>query len=134
MKARAEETVDCFFCERYEVQILDSYQNRTYSNGQAASLYKEGIPLANAMRSPQEWNTYDVFFTAPRFNKDGMVISPAYVTVIHNGVLVQNHYEVKGSTAYIGVHKYEAHETELPIKLQDHGNLVNFRNIWVRKL
>lgn len=123
-----------FFCERYEVQILDSYQNRTYSNGQAASLYKEGIPLANAMRSPQEWNTYDVFFTAPRFNKDGMVISPAYVTVIHNGVLVQNHYEVKGSTAYIGVHKYEAHETELPIKLQDHGNLVNFRNIWVRKL
>ncbi|GAB3647751.1 DUF1080 domain-containing protein [Echinicola sediminis] len=123
-----------FFMERYEVQILDSYDNRTYSNGQAASLYKEGIPLVNAMRSPQEWNTYDVFFTAPRFNEDGIVITPAYVTVIHNGVLVQNHYEVKGTTAYVGVHKYEPHEAELPIKLQDHGNLVNFRNIWVRKL
>ena len=123
-----------FFMDRYEVQILDSYNNRTYSNGQAASLYKEGIPLVNAMRPPQEWNTYDVFFTAPRFNNDGMLISPAYVTVVHNGVLVQNHYQVKGTTAYIGVHKYEPHEAELPIKLQDHGNLVNFRNIWVRKL
>lgn len=123
-----------FFMDRYEVQILDSYDNRTYSNGQAASLYKEGIPLVNATRSPKEWNTYDVFFTAPRFNKDGMLVSPAYVTVVHNGILVQNHYEVKGTTAYIGVHKYEPHEAELPIKLQDHGNPVNFRNIWVRKL
>lgn len=123
-----------FFMNRYEVQILDSYDNRTYSNGQAGSLYKEGIPLANATRSPSEWNTYEVIFTAPRFNKDGIVISPAYVTVIHNGVLVQNHYEVKGTTAYIGVHQYEPHAAELPIKLQDHGNLVNFRNIWVRKL
>ncbi|MBD8490627.1 DUF1080 domain-containing protein [Echinicola sp. CAU 1574] len=123
-----------FFMDRYEVQILDSYDNRTYSNGQAASLYKEGIPLVNATRPHTEWNTYDVFFTAPRFNEDGMLIRPAYVTVIHNGILVQNHYEVKGSTAYIGVHQYEPHEAELPIKLQDHGNPVNFRNIWVRKL
>ena len=123
-----------FFMDRYEVQILDSYKNRTYSNGQAASLYKEGIPLVNAMRSPQEWNTYDVFFTAPVFNKDSILLSPAYVTVIHNGVLVQNHYELKGSTSYIGIHQYEAHPGELPIKLQDHGNPVSFRNIWVRRL
>ncbi len=119
---------------RYEVQILDSYQNRTYSNGQAASIYKEYMPLVNAMRSPQKWNTYDVFFTAPRFNADGILVTPAYITVIHNGVLVQNHREIKGTTAYIGVHKYEPHPSELPFQLQDHGNLVSFRNIWVRKL
>ncbi|WP_228527700.1 3-keto-disaccharide hydrolase [Pararhodonellum marinum] len=120
--------------ERYEVQVLDSYENRTYSNGQAASIYKQYPPLVNAMRKPGEWNTYDVFFTAPRFNADGMVISPAKVTVIHNGVLVQNAREIKGPTEYIGIPNYKAHDAELPFKLQDHGDLVKFRNIWVRKL
>ncbi|MDN3670971.1 DUF1080 domain-containing protein [Echinicola jeungdonensis] len=119
---------------KYEVQILDSYQNRTYSNGQAASIYKEYMPLVNAMRSPQKWNTYDVFFTAPRFNSDGILMKPAYLTVIHNGVLVHNHREIKGVTAYIGVHQYKPHPAELPFQLQDHGNRVSFRNIWVRKL
>jgi len=119
---------------KYEVQILDSYENRTYSNGQAASIYKQHPPLVNAMRSPREWNTYDVVFTAPRFNKDGMVISPAKATVFHNGVIVQNAVELKGPTEYIGIPNYREHEEELPFHLQDHGDLVSFRNIWVRKL
>lgn len=123
-----------FLMSTYEVQILDSYQSATYSNGQAASVYKQYPPLVNAMRSPQEWNTYDIFFTAPRFNADGMMVSPARVTVIHNGVLVQNNVELKGPTEYIGIPNYRAHPAELPIELQDHGDLVSFRNIWVRKL
>ncbi len=118
----------------YEVQVLDSYESRTYSNGQAASLYKQYPPLVNAMRAPGEWNTYDIFFTAPRFNQDGMVISPAKVTVIHNGILVQNAVELKGPTEYIGIPNYKAHAEELPFVLQDHGDLVSFRNIWLRKL
>jgi hypothetical protein len=123
-----------FFMGKYEVQILDSYQNRTYSNGQAASVYKQHIPLVNAMRPPTEWNTYDVIFIAPRFNADGMVVAPAYVTVFHNGVLVQNHVELRGGSEYIGIPTYKAHAAELPIQLQDHGDLVSFRNIWLRKL
>lgn len=123
-----------FLMKTYEVQILDSYDNRTYSNGQAGSVYKQHPPLVNAMRRPGEWNTYDIFFTAPRFNADGMVISPARVTVIHNGVLVQNAVEVKGPTENIGIPNYKAHPEEMPLMLQDHGDLVSFRNIWVRKL
>jgi len=123
-----------FFLGRYEVQILDSYDNRTYSNGQAGSLYKQHIPLVNATRPPTDWNTYDVIFKGPRFNADGMVVSPAYVTVLHNGVLVQNHVELRGPTEYIGIPAYKAHAAELPIQLQDHGDLVSFRNIWVRRL
>ena len=123
-----------FLMGKYEIQILDSYENRTYSNGQAASVYKQTPPLVNAMRPPGEWNTYDIIFTAPRFNKDGMVISAARVTVIHNGVLVQNNVEIKGPTEYIGIPNYKAHEEELPYQIQDHGNPVSFRNIWVRKL
>ncbi|GAB2634806.1 3-keto-disaccharide hydrolase [Belliella aquatica] len=118
----------------YEIQVLDSYESRTYSNGQAASVYKQYPPLVNAMREPGEWNTYDIFFTAPRFNNDGMVITPAKVTVVHNGVLVQNSVELKGPTEYIGIPNYKAHAAELPFVLQDHGDLVSFRNIWVRKL
>ncbi|MCH7400405.1 DUF1080 domain-containing protein [Belliella kenyensis] len=118
----------------YEVQVLDSYESKTYTNGQAASIYKQFPPLVNAMKAPGEWNTYDIFFTAPRFNKDGMVISPAKVTVVHNGVLVQNAVELKGPTEYIGIPNYRAHEEELPFVLQDHGDLVSYRNIWVRKL
>lgn len=123
-----------FMGGRYEVQILDSYNNRTYSNGQAGSVYKQYIPLVNAMRPPSEWNTYDVVFMAPRFNADGVLVTPARVTVFHNGVLVQNNVELKGSTEYIGIPKYLAHEAELPIQLQDHGDLVSFRNIWARRL
>ncbi|MCH7399233.1 DUF1080 domain-containing protein [Belliella sp. DSM 107340] len=118
----------------YEVQVLDSYESRTYSNGQAASLYKQYPPLVNATKAPGEWNTYDIFFTAPRFNKDGMLTAPAKVTVIHNGILVQNAVELKGPTEYIGIPNYRAHEEELPFVLQDHGDLVSFRNIWVRRL
>jgi hypothetical protein len=123
-----------FLMSNYEVQVLDSYESRTYSNGQAGSIYKQHPPLVNAMKAPGEWNTYDIFFTAPRFNADGMLVAPARVTVIHNGIVVQHNTEIKGPTEYIGIPQYKAHATELPIVLQDHGDLVSFRNIWVRKL
>ena len=95
----------------YELQILDSYNNKTYVNGQAASIYKQGIPLANAMRKPGEWQVYDVVWTAPTFNADGTVKTPAYVTAFHNGVLVQNHFELKGETLYIGKPEYKKYDT-----------------------
>ncbi|MEX2594154.1 MAG: DUF1080 domain-containing protein [Anditalea sp.] len=123
-----------FLMGKYEVQILDSYNNRTYSNGQAASIYKQHPPLVNAMRPPGEWNTYDIFFTAPTFNADGMLLIPAKVTIVHNGILVQNAVELKGPTEYIGIPNYQAHPDELPFQLQDHSNPVSFRNIWVRRL
>ena len=123
-----------FLQKRYEVQILDSYDNRTYSNGQAASIYKQHIPLVNAMKPPGEWQSYDIVFTAPRFAPDGALISPAYVTVLHNGVLVQNHVELLGKTVYMGQPSYAEHPTKQPLMLQDHGNPVSFRNIWVRPL
>jgi hypothetical protein len=120
----------------YELQVLDSYNNATYVNGQAASIYKQSPPLVNAMRPPGEWQTYDVVWTAPRFNTDGSLKTPAYVTVLHNGVLVQNHYVLKGHTPYIGLPQYKAHGAA-PIKLQSHGDPsppISFRNIWVRTL
>ncbi|MEP7145084.1 MAG: DUF1080 domain-containing protein [Ferruginibacter sp.] len=120
----------------YELQILDCYNNKTYVNGQTASIYKQGIPLANACRKPGEWQTYDVIWTAPRFNEDGSLLSPAHVTVIHNGVLVQNNTELKGATFYIGQPVYKKHGPE-PIKLQAHGDKsepLSFRNIWIREL
>lgn len=117
----------------YEVQVLDSYNNRTYSNGQAASIYKQRIPLVNATKAPGEWQTYDIIWTAPRFNADGILVSKARVTVLHNGVLVQNNVELDGATEYIGIPKYKAHGAG-PIMLQDHGNPVSFRNIWIRPL
>ena len=122
-----------FLQGRYEVQVLDSYNNRTYANGQAASIYKQHIPLANAMHKTGEWNSYDIIYTAPRFDSSGALKSPAYVTVLHNGVLVQNHTEIKGNTVYIGTPEYEAHGPG-PIILQDHGDPVSFRNIWIREL
>lgn len=123
-----------FFQNRYELQILDSYNNRTYSNGQAASIYKDHPPLVNAMRSPEEWNTYDVIYTAPRFKDNGKLDSPARITVLHNGVVVQNNATINGLTLYTGLHNYpEAHGEDV-ISLQDHGTPVQFRNIWVRKL
>lgn len=123
-----------FLMEKYEVQILDSYQNNTYTNGQAASIYKQSPPLVNATNPPGEWNTYDILFKRPRFNGDGMLISPATITVLHNGVVVQNNYQLRGPTEYIGIPNYVAHPERLSIVLQDHGDLVSFRNIWVRDL
>lgn len=117
----------------YEVQVLDSYENRTYSNGQAASIYKQNMPLVNACKPPGEWQTYDIIYRAPIFDEDGKLATPAYITVIQNGILVQNHYQIKGDTPYIGLPKYEAHG-EGPLMLQDHSNPVSFRNIWIRKL
>ena len=122
-----------FFQEKYEVQVLDNYENKTYSNGQAGSIYKQSMPLVNACKKPGEWQTYDIIFTAPKFNKDGIKVSAAFLTVIHNGVLVQNHVEVKGSTEYIGQPKNLAHG-KASIVLQDHSNPVSYRNVWVREL
>jgi hypothetical protein len=120
----------------YELQVLDSYNNKTYVNGQAGSIYKQAIPLANPARKPGEWQTYDVVWTAPVFNPDGSVKTPAYATVFFNGVLVQNHFELKGETLYIGQPFYKKYDTA-PIKLQAHGDKsepISYRNIWVREL
>jgi hypothetical protein len=122
-----------FFQERYEVQVLDSYGGETYPNGQAASIYKQHIPLVNATKSKDEWNVYDIIFRAPRFDEAGKLTSPAYLTVLHNGVLVQNHAELAGPTAWIGSPPVEAHGCA-PLRLQEHGNPVKFRNIWIRTL
>ncbi|GJM30537.1 MAG: endo-1,3-1,4-beta glucanase-related protein [Cyclobacteriaceae bacterium] len=123
-----------FLQDHYEVQVLDSYDNRTYSNGQAGSIYKQHMPLVNACRPPGAWQTYDIIYKAPEFDAQGNLVKPAFVTVIQNGVLVQNHVELKGPTQYIGQPKYEAHDDKLPLQLQDHGNPVSFRNIWIREL
>ena len=120
----------------YELQVLDNYNNKTYVNGQAGSLYKQSIPLANPNRKPGEWQTYDIAWTAPTFNSDGSVKSPAFVTVFFNGVLVDNHFELKGETRYVGAPFYKAFDGA-PIKLQAHGDPsppLSFRNIWVRQL
>lgn len=122
-----------FLQNRYEVQVLDNYNNRTYSNGQAGSIYKQSIPLVNACRPPGEWQTYDIIFTAPRFNADGLKTSPGYITVLQNGILVQNHTRILGTTEYIGLPKNEAHG-KAPLRLQDHHNPVSYRNIWIREL
>jgi len=120
----------------YELQILDSYNNETYVNGQAASVYKQFPPLVNAMRKPGEWQIYDVVWTAPLFNADGALKSPAYVTAFHNGVLVQNHVALMGVTLNTGTPSYKAHGPA-PILLQAHGDPsppISFRNIWLREL
>ena len=120
----------------YELQVLDGYNNPTYVNGMAGSIYKQGIPLANASRKPGEWQTYDVAWTAPTFNDDGSVKTPAYVTVFFNGVLVQNHFQLSGETLYIGKPFYKPYD-KAPIKLQAHPDpspAISFRNIWVREL
>jgi hypothetical protein len=120
----------------YELQIVDSYINKTYVNGQAASMYKQSPPLVNAMRPPGQWQTYDVVWHAPTFNSDGSLKTPARVTAFHNGLLVQDNYVLKGDTPYIGEPKYTPHGPA-PIKLQAHGDPsppISFRNIWVREL
>jgi hypothetical protein len=123
-----------YLMNRYELQVLDSYNNRTYVNGQAGSIYKQLPPLVNASRPPGEWQTYDVIFTAPRFYEDGRVKSQARVTVLHNGVLVQNDAAIWGGSEYIGAPVYKKHGDKEPIYLQDHGNPTAFRNVWIREL
>lgn len=120
----------------YEIQVLDCYKNKTYVNGQTASIYKQSIPLVNACKKPGDWQTYDIIWTAPRFNDDSTLKSPARITAFHNGVLVQNNVEIQGVTMYIGKPAYKAHGASA-IKLQDHGDPsepISFRNIWVREL
>lgn len=121
-----------YLMDRYELQVLDSYENKTYFDGQASAIYKQTPPMANAMRPPGEWNTYDIIFTAPRFKEDGSLKKPAYITVLHNGVLTLNHFKILGNTPFNTPPKYEKHG-KLPIHLQDHGNPVRYRNIWVRE-
>jgi len=123
-----------FFMGLYEVQILNSYENETYNNGQAASVYKQHIPLVNASRPAGSWQSYDIVFMAPRFSEKGTLVSPARITVFHNGVLVQNNVELLGPTVYIGAPHYTPHPEKMPLALQDHGDPIQFRNIWVREL
>lgn len=127
-----------FLANRYEVQILDSYDNKTYFDGQCAAIYKQSPPMVNACRKPGEWQTYDIIFTAPRFDEQSAevkVLTPGYVTVIHNGVVVHNHFELQGGTYYDRPAKYyEKHPVKQPIRLQNHGNPVKFRNIWLREI
>jgi hypothetical protein len=118
---------------QYEVQVLDSYDNETYYDGQCASIYKQTPPIVNASKKPGEWQTYDIIFDAPQFDAEGKVVRPAYMTVFHNGVLVQNHFELTGMTAYEHAPKYVPHEAKLPIHIQNHGDPVRYRNIWIRE-
>jgi hypothetical protein len=118
---------------RYEIQVLESYENRTYVDGQAASIYGQWPPLVNASRPPGEWNVYDIFFEAPRFEGEKLV-KPGFITVIHNGVLVHHRQEILGRAIHRRVATYAPHGPEEPLSLQDHGQPVRFRNIWLRKL
>ena len=122
-----------FLQELYELQVLDSYNNPTYANGQAASLYKQAMPLVNASRAPGEWQAYDILWKAPRFSPGGGLVSPARITVLHNGVLVQDDTVLAGKTEYIGAPSYAPHGCA-PIYLQEHDSNVSYRNIWVRAL
>lgn len=122
-----------FLGNQYEVQILDSFDNKTYVDGQAAALYKTKPPLVNACRKPGEWQTYDIIYNAPRFDEHKTIVKPGYITVLHNGVLVQNHTEILGETAYDSPPILKPHGAA-PIRLQFHGNPVRFRNIWLREI
>ncbi len=123
-----------FLMNTYELQVLDSYNNKTYFDGQCGSIYKQWPPLVNACRKPGEWQTYDVIFERPTFDKAGKLTKPAYITVLQNGVLVQNHAQILGATSWDRAPAYTAHADKLPIQLQYHGNPVKFRNIWIREL
>ncbi|MFV0606915.1 MAG: DUF1080 domain-containing protein [Niabella sp.] len=123
-----------FFMGLYELQVLDNYENRTYSNGQAGSIYKQLPPLVNVCRKPGEWQTYDVIFTAPRYNKDSTIKTQARITVLQNGVLVQNNATIWGATKYIGIATNEVQDEKASLILQDHGNPVSYRNVWIREL
>ncbi len=123
-----------FLMSRYEVQILDSYRNRSYADGQAAAMYGQYPPLVNACRPPGEWQTYDIVFRAPRFDENGRLAEPARVTVFHNGLCVHDDRAFIGQTAHRAVARYHAHDSKAPLMLQDHGNPVRFRNIWFRPM
>lgn len=123
-----------FLFGRYEIQVLDCYDNPTYPDGQATAIYGQTPPLVNASRKPGEWQVYDIIFNGPRFNADGTVAQSAAATVLHNGVVTQNHTIVTGETPYRQVGTYHKHGEKGPIKLQDHGNRMHFRNIWIREL
>lgn len=119
---------------RYEIQVLDSFENPTYPEGSCGSVYNQRPPMVNASRKPGEWQSFDILFTAPRFDAEGKVVKPAYVTVLHNGVVIQNHTELKGSTYYDRENKYSKHPDKLPLVLMYHGDPVRFRNMWVREI
>jgi hypothetical protein len=123
-----------FLMGLYEVQVLDSYENDTYPDGQAAAVYGQYPPLVNACRPPGEWQTYDIVFRRPRFRPDGSLVTPARITVIHNGILVQDGVEPWGPTSWLQALPYTSHPDKLPLGLQDHGNPVRYRNIWLREL
>ncbi len=123
-----------YLMNRYELQILDSYENKTYFDGQCGAIYKQYPPLVNACRKPGEWQSYDIIFTAPRFCESGSLKSPAYITVLHNGVLVQNHVEIQGNTFWASPPSYEKHADKLPIHIQNHGNPIRIRNVWIREV
>jgi hypothetical protein len=123
-----------FLQGRYEIQILDSHNNKTYYHGQAGAIYKQYAPLVNACRKPGEWQAYDIIYHAPRFDDDGELLRPATVTILQNGVLIQDHVEIMGPTPRAGKPKYEAHPLKQPLALQDHRNPIRFRNIWIREL
>ena len=129
---RGNSGVFLFGC--YEIQVLDSFENKTYADGQAAAIYGQYPPLVNAGRAPGQWQAYDIVFRAPRFDSAGKVQRPAYLTVLHNGVLVHDHRELTGPTAHKARPPYEAHPDKLPLKLQDHSHPVRYRNIWIREL
>jgi hypothetical protein len=118
----------------YEIQILDSFDNQTYFDGQCGAVYKQHPPLVNACRKPGEWQSYDIVFEAPRFAPNGKLARPGYLTILQNGVLVQNHMQIQGASAWHQAPQYTAHPAKLPISLQFHGNAVRFRNIWIREL
>jgi hypothetical protein len=123
-----------FLMGLYEIQVLNSYENETYANGQAGAIYKQHKPMVNASRPPGEWQTYDIIFEAPEFNEDGSLKEAAYLTVFHNGVLIQNHAKLEGPCVFIGKAYYAPHPEKLPLSLQDHGDRVRFRNIWIREI
>lgn len=123
-----------YLANRYEVQILDSFDNKTYFDGQCAAIYKQTPPMVNACKKPGEWQTYDIIFESPRFAEDGKVLKPCYITVIHNGLVVHNHFELQGGTFYDRPASYAKHPERQPIQLQNHGNPVKYRNIWLREI
>ncbi len=123
-----------FLMGLYEIQVLDSYQSKTYADGQASAVYGQFPPQVNASRAPGQWQMYDAIFHGPRFDKDGKMLRPARITVLHNGVLVQDNVELSGPTAHDQRPPYKSTPDKLPLSLQDHGNPVRFRNIWIREL
>lgn len=122
-----------YLMSRYEVQILDSFENETYYDGQCGAIYKQQPPIVNASRRPGQWQTLDIVFTAPRFQSDGMLKTPAYLTALHNGVLIHHHVPLQGSTSYYHAPAYEQHADREPLQIQFHGNPVRFRSIWIRE-